>query len=103
MTSTLNEFRKYGIHSLDEFEQKLQNIAFNRQKILNKIKQKEKDMALIYSTIENLNTLSKNRLIYDLYKKIQKISHIMRNTKQKSYLMKHLKSLLIILYTKILT
>ena len=69
MASTLNEFRKYGINSLNEVEQKLQDIALNRQKILSEIKQKEKDMALIYSTIENLNTLSKNKLTYDMYKK----------------------------------
>lgn len=69
IASTLNEFRKYDINSLNEIEQKLQDIALNRQKILNDIKQKEKDMALIYSTIENLNNPSKNKLTYDMYKK----------------------------------
>ena len=67
MASTLNEMRKYGINSYDELDKKLQEIALQRQSILNEIKQIEISMKEIYSVIENKNTLKKNKLVYDMY------------------------------------
>lgn len=67
MASSLNEIRKYGITSYEQLEQKLQEIASNRQKILNQIKGIEKEMKELYSAIENQHTLSQNKLVYDMY------------------------------------
>lgn len=67
MASTLNEMRKYGINSYDELDKKLQEMASQRQDILNKIKQIESSMKEIYSIIENKNILNKNKLVYDMY------------------------------------
>ncbi|MGP1434850.1 MAG: relaxase/mobilization nuclease domain-containing protein [Catonella sp.] len=69
MASTLNEMRKYGINSYDELDKKLQEMASQRQNILNNIKQIESSMKGIYSVIESKNILKKNKLVYDMYKK----------------------------------
>ena len=68
MAAYLNEIRKYGISSYEELELKMQETALNRQNLLDKIKATEKEMNLIYSAIEYKNTLSKNELIYSIYK-----------------------------------
>ena len=44
-------------------------MASDRQQLLDKIKHIEKEMKSIYSIIENKNTISKNKLIYDMYMK----------------------------------
>ena len=67
MATSLNEMRKYGIGSYEQLDQKLQEIASNRQKILNKIKKIEKEMKGLYSAIEYQHTLSQNKLVYDMY------------------------------------
>ena len=69
MASTLNEIRKYGINSYDELDKKLQEAAAQRQHTLRKIKQIEHSMKDIYSLIEYKNTLNKNKLVYDMYRK----------------------------------
>lgn len=68
MATYLNEIRKYGINSYEELEFKMQETALNRQKLLDRIKATEKEMNLIYSAIECKNTLSKNELVYSIYK-----------------------------------
>ena len=72
MASALNEMRKSGINSYEELDLKLKKVASDRQQLLDKIKQTEKEMKSIYSTIENKNTISANQLIYDTYMKDQK-------------------------------
>ena len=67
MASSLNEMRRYGINTYEELESKLKKAASDRQQLLDRIKQAEKEMKSIYSVIENKNTLSKNQLIYDMY------------------------------------
>lgn len=67
MAASLNEIRKYGITSYEQLDQKLQGIASNRQKILDKIKEIEKEMKGLYSAIEYQHTLSQNKLVYDMY------------------------------------
>jgi putative conjugative transposon mobilization protein len=67
MASSLNEMRRYGINSYERLDLRLKELASDRQKILDQIKQTEKEMQSIYSAIENKNTLSKNQLIYDMY------------------------------------
>ena len=67
MASSLNEMRRYGINTYEELELKLKKAASDRQQLLDRIKQAEKEMKSIYSVIENKNTLSKNQLIYDMY------------------------------------
>ena len=67
MASTLNDMRKYGVNSYDELDSKLQEIASQRQNLLNEIKDTEKAMKDIYSAIESKNTLKKNKLVYDMY------------------------------------
>ena len=67
MASSLNEMRRYGVNSYRELELKLKEVASNRQQLLNKIKQSEQEMKLIYSAIESKNAVSKNQLIYDMY------------------------------------
>ena len=67
MATSLNEMRKYGIGSYEQLDQKLQEIASNRQKILNKIKKIEKEMKGLYSAIEYQHTLSQTKLVYDMY------------------------------------
>lgn len=66
MASTLNEMRKYGINSYDELDKKLQEMASQRQNILNNIKQIESSMKGIYSVIESKNILKKNKLVLHL-------------------------------------
>ncbi|MDO4764395.1 MAG: endonuclease, partial [Flavobacteriaceae bacterium] len=53
--------------SYEQLDQKLQGIASNRQKLLNKIKGIEKEMKELYSAIEYQHTLSQNKLVYDMY------------------------------------
>lgn len=72
MASALNEMRKSGISSYEELDLKLKKVASDRQQLLDKIKQTEKEMKSIYSAIENKNTISANQLIYDTYMKDQK-------------------------------
>ena len=67
MASSLNEMRRYGINTYEELELKLKKAASDRQQLLDRIKQAEKEMKSIYSVIENKNTLSKNQLIHDMY------------------------------------
>ena len=67
MASSLNEMRRYGINSYERLDLRLKELASDRQKILDQIKQTEKEMQSIYSAIENKNTLSKNQLVYDMY------------------------------------
>lgn len=67
MASSLNEMRRYGINSYEGLDLRLKELALDRQKILDQIKQTEKEMQSIYSAIENKNTLSKNQLVYDMY------------------------------------
>ena len=67
MASSLNEMRRYGINSYEGLDLRLKELASDRQKILDQIKQTEKEMQSIYSAIENKNTLYKNQLIYDMY------------------------------------
>ena len=67
MASSLNEIRRYGINTYEELELKLKKAASDRQQLLDRIKQAEKEMKSIYSVIENKNTLSKNQFIYDMY------------------------------------
>ena len=67
MASSLNEMRRYGINTYEELELKLKKAASDRQQLLDRIKQAEKEMKSIYSVIENKNTLSKNQFIYDMY------------------------------------
>ena len=67
MASSLNEIRRYGINTYEELELKLKKAASDRQQLLDRIKQAEKEMKSIYSVVENKNTLSKNQLIYDMY------------------------------------
>lgn len=67
MATALNEIRKYGVHSYEELDQKLQDIALERQKMLDKIKQWEKEMTTIYAAIESQNILSQNKMVYDMY------------------------------------
>ena len=67
MASCLNEMRRYGINSYEGLDLRLKELASDRQKILDQIKQTEKEMQSIYSAIENKNTLYKNQLIYDMY------------------------------------
>ena len=67
MASSLNEMRIYGINTYEELELKLKKAASDRQQLLDRIKQAEKEMKSIYSVIENKNTLSKNQLIHDMY------------------------------------
>ena len=61
MASSLNEMRRYGINTYEELELKLKRAASDRQQLLDRIKQAEKEMKSIYSVIENKNTLSKNQ------------------------------------------
>ena len=67
MASSLNEMRRYGINSYEGLDLRLKELSSDRQKILDQIKQTEKEMQSIYSAIENKNTLYKNQLIYDMY------------------------------------
>ena len=67
MASSLNEMRRYGINTYEELELKLKKAASDRQQLLDRIKQAEKEIKSIYSVIENKNTLSKNQLIHDMY------------------------------------
>ena len=69
MADALNEMRNYGVNSYNELDKKLQETASKRQDTLGKIKQIESSMKEIYSAIENKNTISKNQLIYDMYRK----------------------------------
>ena len=69
MAAALNEMRKYGVNSYNELDKKLRETASKRQDTLGKIKQIESSMKEIYSAIENKNTISKNQLIYDMYRK----------------------------------
>lgn len=68
MANTLNQLRKYGLSSSMDLENKLQDEAVNRQKILNKIKDIEKVMSEIYTAIEDINTIKINKVIYKTYK-----------------------------------
>ena len=72
MAAALNEMRNYGVNSYNELDKKLQETASKRQDTLGKIKQIERSMKEIYSTIEDKNTVSKNQLIYDMYRKDKK-------------------------------
>ena len=69
MATALNEMRKHGINSYEELDLKLKEVASDRQRLLDNIKQIEKEMKSIYSVIENKNTISENQLIYDMYMK----------------------------------
>ena len=69
MASALNEMRKSGVNSYEELDLKLKKVASDRQQLLDKIKQIEKEMKSIYSAIENKNTISANQLIYAMYMK----------------------------------
>ena len=68
MTDTLNQLRKYGLTSNIDLENKIQKEAISRQKTLDKIKDIEKDLNEIYTTIEALNILNLNKSIYEIYK-----------------------------------
>ena len=72
MAAALNEIRNYGVNSYNELDKKLQETASKRQDTLGKIKQIESSMKEIYSAIEDKNTVSKNQLIYDMYRKDKK-------------------------------
>ena len=72
MADALNEMRNYGVNSYNELDKKLQETASKRQDTLGKIKQIESSMKEIYSAIEDKNTVSKNQLIYDMYRKDKK-------------------------------
>ena len=69
MASALNEMRKHGINSYEELDLKLKKAASDRQRLLDNIKQIEKEMKSIYAAIENKNIISANQLIYDMYMK----------------------------------
>lgn len=68
MASTLNQLRIYGLSSSMDLEKKLQDEADKRQEMLNRIKDIEKVMSEVYTTIEEINTMKMNKLIYDTYK-----------------------------------
>ena len=66
---TLNTIREKDINSYTDLDNYLKNIAQKRQSLLGEIKSVEDKMNSIASTIEHLNTLSQNKLIYDTYLK----------------------------------
>ena len=69
MASALNEMRKSGVNSYEELDLKLKKVASDRQRLLDNIKQIEKEMKSIYAAIENKNIISANQFIYDMYMK----------------------------------
>ena len=69
MATALNEMRKHGINSYEKLDLKLKEVASDRQRLLDNIKQIEKEMKSIYAAIENKNIISANQLIYAMYMK----------------------------------